>query len=140
MCIALIRLGNPVSTVRRVHFIDCFCDVFHLVVCVYALTALKWKEVPCVLLVALIFAAAISMLYIYWINSSLHNLLTLPYIINLKNPTDAYTYICGVGVLLGSNDESTRGLLAGIVLNLSLIHICRCRRLLTCRFRWSPYL
>eukprot|EP00826_Nyctotherus_ovalis_P048873 TRINITY_DN580_c0_g1_i1.p4 TRINITY_DN580_c0_g1~~TRINITY_DN580_c0_g1_i1.p4 ORF type:complete len:132 (+),score=54.54 TRINITY_DN580_c0_g1_i1:33-428(+) len=25
------------------------------------------------------------------------------------------------------------------VLNLSLIHICRCRRLLTCRSRWSPY-
>eukprot|EP00826_Nyctotherus_ovalis_P026778 TRINITY_DN20883_c0_g1_i1.p1 TRINITY_DN20883_c0_g1~~TRINITY_DN20883_c0_g1_i1.p1 ORF type:complete len:214 (+),score=21.36 TRINITY_DN20883_c0_g1_i1:103-744(+) len=24
-------------------------------------------------------------------------------------------------------------------LNLSLIHICRCRRLLTCRSRWSPY-
>eukprot|EP00826_Nyctotherus_ovalis_P000895 TRINITY_DN10075_c0_g1_i2.p1 TRINITY_DN10075_c0_g1~~TRINITY_DN10075_c0_g1_i2.p1 ORF type:complete len:163 (-),score=6.19 TRINITY_DN10075_c0_g1_i2:35-523(-) len=23
--------------------------------------------------------------------------------------------------------------------NLSLIHICRCRRLLTCRSRWSPY-
>eukprot|EP00826_Nyctotherus_ovalis_P024524 TRINITY_DN18959_c0_g1_i1.p2 TRINITY_DN18959_c0_g1~~TRINITY_DN18959_c0_g1_i1.p2 ORF type:complete len:148 (+),score=36.41 TRINITY_DN18959_c0_g1_i1:120-563(+) len=23
-------------------------------------------------------------------------------------------------------------------LNLSLIHICRCRRLLTCRSRWSP--
>ena len=22
---------------------------------------------------------------------------------------------------------------------LSLIHICRCRRLLTCRSRWSPY-
>eukprot|EP00826_Nyctotherus_ovalis_P064958 TRINITY_DN9539_c0_g1_i20.p2 TRINITY_DN9539_c0_g1~~TRINITY_DN9539_c0_g1_i20.p2 ORF type:complete len:117 (-),score=33.88 TRINITY_DN9539_c0_g1_i20:16-366(-) len=26
-----------------------------------------------------------------------------------------------------------------IVLTLSLIHICRCRRLLTCRSRWSPY-
>eukprot|EP00826_Nyctotherus_ovalis_P023291 TRINITY_DN178_c0_g2_i11.p1 TRINITY_DN178_c0_g2~~TRINITY_DN178_c0_g2_i11.p1 ORF type:complete len:187 (+),score=43.85 TRINITY_DN178_c0_g2_i11:601-1161(+) len=25
------------------------------------------------------------------------------------------------------------------VLELSLIHICRCRRLLTCRSRWSPY-
>eukprot|EP00826_Nyctotherus_ovalis_P059922 TRINITY_DN8375_c0_g1_i2.p1 TRINITY_DN8375_c0_g1~~TRINITY_DN8375_c0_g1_i2.p1 ORF type:complete len:217 (+),score=35.19 TRINITY_DN8375_c0_g1_i2:98-748(+) len=25
------------------------------------------------------------------------------------------------------------------VINLSLIHICRCRRLLTCRSRWSPY-
>eukprot|EP00826_Nyctotherus_ovalis_P032252 TRINITY_DN2600_c0_g8_i2.p1 TRINITY_DN2600_c0_g8~~TRINITY_DN2600_c0_g8_i2.p1 ORF type:complete len:112 (-),score=19.40 TRINITY_DN2600_c0_g8_i2:16-351(-) len=25
------------------------------------------------------------------------------------------------------------------VLYLSLIHICRCRRLLTCRSRWSPY-
>eukprot|EP00826_Nyctotherus_ovalis_P044863 TRINITY_DN488_c0_g1_i15.p1 TRINITY_DN488_c0_g1~~TRINITY_DN488_c0_g1_i15.p1 ORF type:complete len:111 (+),score=5.84 TRINITY_DN488_c0_g1_i15:175-507(+) len=25
------------------------------------------------------------------------------------------------------------------VLGLSLIHICRCRRLLTCRSRWSPY-
>ena len=25
------------------------------------------------------------------------------------------------------------------VLILSLIHICRCRRLLTCRSRWSPY-
>ena len=25
------------------------------------------------------------------------------------------------------------------VLDLSLIHICRCRRLLTCRSRWSPY-
>ena len=24
-------------------------------------------------------------------------------------------------------------------LGLSLIHICRCRRLLTCRSRWSPY-
>ena len=24
-------------------------------------------------------------------------------------------------------------------LKLSLIHICRCRRLLTCRSRWSPY-
>eukprot|EP00826_Nyctotherus_ovalis_P058963 TRINITY_DN8157_c0_g1_i2.p1 TRINITY_DN8157_c0_g1~~TRINITY_DN8157_c0_g1_i2.p1 ORF type:complete len:168 (-),score=25.96 TRINITY_DN8157_c0_g1_i2:38-541(-) len=24
-------------------------------------------------------------------------------------------------------------------LHLSLIHICRCRRLLTCRSRWSPY-
>lgn len=117
LCIALIRLGNPISTVRRVHFIDCFCDVFHLVVCVYALTALKWEEVPCILPIALIFAAAISMLYIYWINNSLHNLLTLPYIVNLKNPTDAYTYMSGVGVLLGSNDESTRGLLAGIVLN-----------------------
>eukprot|EP00826_Nyctotherus_ovalis_P062539 TRINITY_DN9064_c0_g1_i2.p1 TRINITY_DN9064_c0_g1~~TRINITY_DN9064_c0_g1_i2.p1 ORF type:complete len:107 (+),score=10.61 TRINITY_DN9064_c0_g1_i2:81-401(+) len=23
--------------------------------------------------------------------------------------------------------------------SLSLIHICRCRRLLTCRSRWSPY-
>eukprot|EP00826_Nyctotherus_ovalis_P058108 TRINITY_DN7967_c0_g1_i1.p1 TRINITY_DN7967_c0_g1~~TRINITY_DN7967_c0_g1_i1.p1 ORF type:complete len:154 (+),score=14.53 TRINITY_DN7967_c0_g1_i1:469-930(+) len=26
-----------------------------------------------------------------------------------------------------------------VVSNLSLIHICRCRRLLTCRSRWSPY-
>ena len=26
-----------------------------------------------------------------------------------------------------------------IVKGLSLIHICRCRRLLTCRSRWSPY-
>eukprot|EP00826_Nyctotherus_ovalis_P032158 TRINITY_DN25962_c0_g1_i2.p1 TRINITY_DN25962_c0_g1~~TRINITY_DN25962_c0_g1_i2.p1 ORF type:complete len:110 (-),score=32.61 TRINITY_DN25962_c0_g1_i2:12-341(-) len=26
-----------------------------------------------------------------------------------------------------------------IVSELSLIHICRCRRLLTCRSRWSPY-
>eukprot|EP00826_Nyctotherus_ovalis_P032399 TRINITY_DN26105_c0_g1_i2.p2 TRINITY_DN26105_c0_g1~~TRINITY_DN26105_c0_g1_i2.p2 ORF type:complete len:140 (+),score=24.69 TRINITY_DN26105_c0_g1_i2:76-495(+) len=25
------------------------------------------------------------------------------------------------------------------VVELSLIHICRCRRLLTCRSRWSPY-
>eukprot|EP00826_Nyctotherus_ovalis_P011022 TRINITY_DN12876_c0_g2_i8.p5 TRINITY_DN12876_c0_g2~~TRINITY_DN12876_c0_g2_i8.p5 ORF type:complete len:131 (+),score=42.29 TRINITY_DN12876_c0_g2_i8:944-1336(+) len=25
------------------------------------------------------------------------------------------------------------------VQHLSLIHICRCRRLLTCRSRWSPY-
>eukprot|EP00826_Nyctotherus_ovalis_P055257 TRINITY_DN7324_c0_g1_i14.p1 TRINITY_DN7324_c0_g1~~TRINITY_DN7324_c0_g1_i14.p1 ORF type:complete len:107 (+),score=19.88 TRINITY_DN7324_c0_g1_i14:3-323(+) len=25
------------------------------------------------------------------------------------------------------------------VQQLSLIHICRCRRLLTCRSRWSPY-
>eukprot|EP00826_Nyctotherus_ovalis_P029159 TRINITY_DN22_c0_g1_i2.p1 TRINITY_DN22_c0_g1~~TRINITY_DN22_c0_g1_i2.p1 ORF type:complete len:152 (-),score=37.60 TRINITY_DN22_c0_g1_i2:22-411(-) len=24
-------------------------------------------------------------------------------------------------------------------IELSLIHICRCRRLLTCRSRWSPY-
>ena len=24
-------------------------------------------------------------------------------------------------------------------MELSLIHICRCRRLLTCRSRWSPY-
>ena len=28
---------------------------------------------------------------------------------------------------------------AGEALALSLIHICRCRRLLTCRSRWSPY-
>ena len=27
----------------------------------------------------------------------------------------------------------------GTYLYLSLIHICRCRRLLTCRSRWSPY-
>eukprot|EP00826_Nyctotherus_ovalis_P054717 TRINITY_DN7189_c0_g1_i3.p1 TRINITY_DN7189_c0_g1~~TRINITY_DN7189_c0_g1_i3.p1 ORF type:complete len:167 (-),score=14.20 TRINITY_DN7189_c0_g1_i3:24-524(-) len=26
-----------------------------------------------------------------------------------------------------------------IIQGLSLIHICRCRRLLTCRSRWSPY-
>jgi len=85
--------------------------------CIYALTALVWKEVPCVLPIALIFAGALSILYIYLIDYRLYNLLTLPYIMNLKNPTEAYSYICGVAVLLGKNDESTRGLLAGIVLN-----------------------
>ena len=28
---------------------------------------------------------------------------------------------------------------ANSVLNLSLIHICRCRRIERCRSRWSPY-
>ena len=27
----------------------------------------------------------------------------------------------------------------GVVVNLSLIHICRCRRSTLCRSRWSPY-
>eukprot|EP00826_Nyctotherus_ovalis_P026735 TRINITY_DN2085_c0_g2_i12.p3 TRINITY_DN2085_c0_g2~~TRINITY_DN2085_c0_g2_i12.p3 ORF type:complete len:112 (-),score=45.99 TRINITY_DN2085_c0_g2_i12:30-365(-) len=33
----------------------------------------------------------------------------------------------------------TNETLKRIALELSLIHICRCRRLLTCRSRWSPY-
>ena len=37
--------------------------------------------------------------------------------------------IAGAEALLG----------AGLDTRLSLIHICRCRRLLTCRSRWSPY-
>eukprot|EP00826_Nyctotherus_ovalis_P047738 TRINITY_DN5534_c0_g1_i6.p1 TRINITY_DN5534_c0_g1~~TRINITY_DN5534_c0_g1_i6.p1 ORF type:complete len:163 (-),score=46.52 TRINITY_DN5534_c0_g1_i6:14-502(-) len=31
------------------------------------------------------------------------------------------------------------GKVIGTPMYLSLIHICRCRRLLTCRSRWSPY-
>ena len=34
-------------------------------------------------------------------------------------------------------DSTTSG--SGVQYRLSLIHICRCRRLLTCRSRWSPY-
>eukprot|EP00826_Nyctotherus_ovalis_P052230 TRINITY_DN6597_c0_g2_i1.p2 TRINITY_DN6597_c0_g2~~TRINITY_DN6597_c0_g2_i1.p2 ORF type:complete len:111 (+),score=13.27 TRINITY_DN6597_c0_g2_i1:989-1321(+) len=30
-------------------------------------------------------------------------------------------------------------LIQRLLYGLSLIHICRCRRLLTCRSRWSPY-
>eukprot|EP00826_Nyctotherus_ovalis_P043861 TRINITY_DN4676_c0_g1_i2.p1 TRINITY_DN4676_c0_g1~~TRINITY_DN4676_c0_g1_i2.p1 ORF type:complete len:185 (-),score=75.36 TRINITY_DN4676_c0_g1_i2:15-569(-) len=37
--------------------------------------------------------------------------------------------------LLQTNQEAK----AAEVKELSLIHICRCRRLLTCRSRWSPY-
>eukprot|EP00826_Nyctotherus_ovalis_P043830 TRINITY_DN466_c0_g1_i8.p1 TRINITY_DN466_c0_g1~~TRINITY_DN466_c0_g1_i8.p1 ORF type:complete len:119 (-),score=46.28 TRINITY_DN466_c0_g1_i8:22-378(-) len=40
--------------------------------------------------------------------------------------------LCTVMILIGI-------LFVLIVLFLSLIHICRCRRLLTCRSRWSPY-
>ena len=50
-------------------------------------------------------------------------------------------------LLLGSRREFTaqalmmplRMSLRLALLVLSLIHICRCRRLLTCRSRWSPY-
>eukprot|EP00826_Nyctotherus_ovalis_P011192 TRINITY_DN12921_c0_g1_i12.p2 TRINITY_DN12921_c0_g1~~TRINITY_DN12921_c0_g1_i12.p2 ORF type:complete len:155 (-),score=47.39 TRINITY_DN12921_c0_g1_i12:16-480(-) len=36
-------------------------------------------------------------------------------------------------------NERIKKLKDGSIINLSLIHICRCRRLLTCRSRWSPY-
>ena len=37
------------------------------------------------------------------------------------------------------NAEESGKLKKSSDLTLSLIHICRCRRLLTCRSRWSPY-
>ena len=37
------------------------------------------------------------------------------------------------------NKDTLELLPKGAVVTLSLIHICRCRRLLTCRSRWSPY-
>ena len=38
-----------------------------------------------------------------------------------------------------NNDEVALDKKSLMDLRLSLIHICRCRRLLTCRSRWSPY-
>ena len=37
------------------------------------------------------------------------------------------------------DDLKNKGAIFVEELELSLIHICRCRRLLTCRSRWSPY-
>eukprot|EP00826_Nyctotherus_ovalis_P028611 TRINITY_DN22588_c0_g2_i2.p2 TRINITY_DN22588_c0_g2~~TRINITY_DN22588_c0_g2_i2.p2 ORF type:complete len:141 (+),score=39.34 TRINITY_DN22588_c0_g2_i2:204-626(+) len=38
-----------------------------------------------------------------------------------------------------SNFVALKSLNEFVGIGLSLIHICRCRRLLTCRSRWSPY-
>eukprot|EP00826_Nyctotherus_ovalis_P048440 TRINITY_DN570_c0_g2_i1.p1 TRINITY_DN570_c0_g2~~TRINITY_DN570_c0_g2_i1.p1 ORF type:complete len:212 (+),score=47.87 TRINITY_DN570_c0_g2_i1:518-1153(+) len=44
------------------------------------------------------------------------------------NPSVSYLSICDYGEAVFGQEYI-----------LSLIHICRCRRLLTCRSRWSPY-
>eukprot|EP00826_Nyctotherus_ovalis_P011235 TRINITY_DN12936_c0_g1_i1.p1 TRINITY_DN12936_c0_g1~~TRINITY_DN12936_c0_g1_i1.p1 ORF type:complete len:104 (-),score=19.95 TRINITY_DN12936_c0_g1_i1:11-322(-) len=59
-------------------------------------------------------------------------------ILNSDLPSSAYggksqcdTYSIKLGLKLAK--------LVWDVLNLSLIHICRCRRIERCRSRWSPY-
>ena len=42
-------------------------------------------------------------------------------------------------ICYGLNASAGILILLGTPSELSLIHICRCRRLLTCRSRWSPY-
>eukprot|EP00826_Nyctotherus_ovalis_P032525 TRINITY_DN2620_c0_g1_i1.p1 TRINITY_DN2620_c0_g1~~TRINITY_DN2620_c0_g1_i1.p1 ORF type:complete len:119 (-),score=22.75 TRINITY_DN2620_c0_g1_i1:22-378(-) len=45
----------------------------------------------------------------------------------------------GKGIFLIKSSEGINQKTPCVVQRLSLIHICRCRRLLTCRSRWSPY-
>ena len=115
--LAIVRLGTPVSTLRKAYYIESFCDMFFTIMCLYVLTSLIWRAIDCVLPVALFFSVCIAGLYVVWLRSRLYTLLTLPYILSLKKPTEAYNYICGVELLLDGKDEASRGLLSGIALN-----------------------
>eukprot|EP00826_Nyctotherus_ovalis_P049671 TRINITY_DN601_c0_g1_i1.p5 TRINITY_DN601_c0_g1~~TRINITY_DN601_c0_g1_i1.p5 ORF type:complete len:215 (-),score=71.98 TRINITY_DN601_c0_g1_i1:18-662(-) len=58
-----------------------------------------------------------------------------------KNPTPGSRKAVDIGgpnLKLGALELKTNDF-ANSIIDLSLIHICRCRRLLTCRSRWSPY-
>ncbi|MDR3549676.1 MAG: PAS domain S-box protein [Candidatus Pacebacteria bacterium] len=116
-CLAIVRLNASVSTVRKVHFIESFGDMFYTCMGLYVLTTQIWKAVGCEFILACVVSACIAGLYLLWLRHRLYVLLILPYIMHIKRPVDAYNYICGVEVLLESRDDQSRGLLAGIALN-----------------------
>ena len=55
------------------------------------------------------------------------------------NEENAYKLGAVKYITLDVTQEYYEKSLKYMVFGLSLIHICRCRRLLTCRSRWSPY-
>lgn len=85
--------------------------------CIYVITTWFWGAINCPIPLALLFSACIGFLYVVWIRKRLDKLLTLPYVMHLKRPSEGYNYICGVEALLEKRDEYNRGLLAGIVIN-----------------------
>ncbi len=117
VALALIRLSEPISTVRKVYYIEVFGDAAYAFLCLYSLTTLYWKYIGCNLLLGLVFAGCFGFAYVAWIKHRAFILLTLPYILHIKHPTEGYNFLCHVEALLESRDEESRGMLAGIALN-----------------------
>jgi len=128
-------MTEPISTISKVYYLECFCDVFYIFLCIYGLTTLHWDALYCNLLLGILFGACIGYAYIKWLSSKAYNLLTLPYVLHIKNPSEGYIFLCKVQSLLQENDEQSRGILSGIALNHNRIcenTTCWCNTVKNC--------
>ena len=112
-----MRATEPVSNNSTVLYIEAFTDAIYIFLCLYALTTLYWEVIECNFMFALWFSASTSFIYVHYLKKKSYNLLTLPYLLTIKQPIEGYNFLCRVQTLLSEKDEESRGLLAGVALN-----------------------